>query len=204
MRNPRYGSSEIRANVEAGRYTRMAPARVQRLDPDQPFRHINSGEPAVLANGDLELDLSAASLNFPNGRDNGDVLVQFLLRGDVPYQAAAAANPHWLYGFQPRGIQLSGRVGLSLAMPPLYGSYAYLPADGQLVLLVGYNSAEQRLVPVGVGHIDNRRVLSEGAVALPSLDYLGYVIIAPEQQAILGRYRDGVISLERLLAELGG
>jgi len=203
LRDVRFGTLEQWVSIEEGRATRLAALPLAALSPEIAFQRVQSGQPDVsLAQGELRLDLSQARLVFVNGRDNGDLHVQFATRAEVPYRAPQpSVNPLWLYALQP-GARVEGSVGISIAMPSLRGSYDYIPADGTLVLLVGFEPDELRLVPVGVGRIEQRRVVSEGRVALPALNYLGYVLVDEARQQLLARYRNGELSLEQLLAEL--
>ncbi len=198
----RFGTSSQWITVELGRLNRTPDVRVPRLNPELPFEPIRSRDANVsLARDELRLDLSEARLLFDNGRDYGDVHVQPLSREEVPHRAQPIANPHWLFAMQP-GVRVEGRVGLSLAMPPLYGSYEYVPEEGTLVIMVGYHPDEMRLIPVGIGQIAQRRVQSVEKLALPALDYLGYVLVPDALQPWLQRYRAGAISFEALIAEL--
>ena len=202
LQDRRYGSIEQWANIQAGHYTQLPGIMLPVLNPEVPFQRISGGQSqAIMANGDLELNLGAARLVFADGRNSGDVHVQFLERQEVPYRSQTVANPLWLFGIQP-GVRVEGSVGFSMRMPPLFGSYDYLPEDGTLVLLVAFDQENLNLEPIGVGRVEAGRVVSDGPVRMTSLNYLGYVLLEEAAQDLLSRYRNGEIGLEQLIGAL--
>ena len=120
------------------------------------------------------------------------------------YPCLGAAMPHWVFALQPMGIEVSCQVGLTFAVPALYGSHDYVSAIGDRVVLVGLDPTALQIVPVGVGHVDvdNKKVVSEGQVTLARLDYLGYAIVSPDAQPVLEKYVNGEISLSQMIGEL--
>ncbi|WP_147305181.1 carboxypeptidase-like regulatory domain-containing protein [Alkalilimnicola ehrlichii] len=198
----RYGTTEQWVTVEPGRLNRLPAAQLPRLNPELPFQRIRGRTGNIsLARDQLRLDLSGAWLQFPGGRDNGDVHVQQLDRVGIPYRAQPVANPHWMFAVQP-GVRVDGEVGLSMAIPALYGSYDYIPDDGAFVLIIGFEPDEKHLIPVGLGRIEQRRIHSVGKLPLSSLAYLGYVLIPDDYQVWAERHANGEISLKALVAEL--
>ncbi len=207
LKDRRYGVLERWLNIEKGRINKLPVSALQVLYENAPFSRINSGSSASLFEGELKIDLSQATLRFPGssaqqGRQQGDVHVQFIEYGNLPYGSLSAAIPHWMYGIQPMGIKVNGPVGIDITMPTLNDSYDYIPQDGTLVVLLGYNSDAELLMPVGVGSIQNRHVISQLDVQLNELSYVGYALVLPEQQALLQNYVDGNIGLEELKAGL--
>jgi len=88
-------------------------------------------------------------------------------------------------------------------MPKLYGSYSYIPADGTLVLMLGFNPQSKIIEPVGVGRIQNRQVSSVGKLSLQRLDYLGYALVKESAQTVLQQFVAGDIGTVRgLMAAL--
>ncbi|CAB1055660.1 hypothetical protein D1BOALGB6SA_393 [Olavius sp. associated proteobacterium Delta 1] len=205
LNNRAFGMVERWINVAGGRLNSVGLTQLPMLNPDEPFRHISSGQPeALLAAGDLFLDLSDTTLNFPDGRNHGDVHVQFMKLDQIAYPTLPSAAPHWAFAVQPMGIEVSGRVGMIFNVPPLYGSHEYVANIGERVILVGYDPDALQIVPAGVGLVDKdtNQVTSEGEVALQRLDYLGYALVDVEDQAILERYANGEISLRQMIGEL--
>lgn len=203
LKDPRYGTVETWANLEAGKFTRLDLNVIPILNPNEPFRRIASGQAQNrLAAGDLLLDLSGADLRFPDGARSGDIHVQLLPRNLVPFGARPAVGPPWLFAIQPAGIQVSGTLTASLVMPALYGSYAYIPPDGTRVLMVGFDAERKQLIPLGVGRVAQRRVVTVGTLHPESLDYLGYALKDEAAQAVLREYETGVLSLDQMSAEL--
>ena len=205
LNNRTFGTVERWINVEGGRLNSVGMTLLPILNPEEPFRHIASGQQtAVLAGGDLNLDLAGAGLIFPDGRDQGDVHVQFMKLEQIAYPTLPSATPNWAFAVQPMGVEVSGPVALTFAMPPLYGSHDYVALIGERVVLVGYDPAAMQLVPVGVGLVDpeNSQVTSEGPVALERLDYLGYALVDTEKQTILERFANGEITLRQMIGEL--
>ena len=203
MRNPRFGAIEEWVNIEKGRLTQVGMTRLPMINPDVPFRRIAGGQPeAILADGNLRLDLSEAGLSFADGRNSGDVHVQFLSLNQLTFSTTSSVIPHWLYGVQPSGIEVGGLMGLRIAMPKLFGSFSYVPPDGTLVALIGFDTRSKQLVPVGVGKIDNNTVTSVKKIAIDSLDYIGYALVETRVQGILQDYVQDKISLNQMITQL--
>ncbi len=206
LKNRAFGSVELWINVEKERLNTVGVTPVPILNYDSPFRRIASGQqnPAVLADGELILDLGSTVLSFPDGRDRGDVHIQFTELFEMGYRSLGSATPHWAFTVQPIGIKVSGSVGMVFSMPALNGSYDYISGIGERVVLIGLDHDSLQIVPAGVGtvSIENRQVASEGKTALERLDYLGYAIADYGDQPVLERYAKGEISLVRMIGEL--
>ena len=200
--NRHYGTLERWVIIEAGRVSKLPLAQLTFINANTPFERINSGEPASLHGGDLQVDFSNATVYFPDGRKQGDINVQMLELGGLSYSALPSAIPHWMYSIQPMGIAVNGTVNLAFTMPTLNGEYNYLPAEGSYVVLLGFNNQSELFEPIGAGMIENRRVLSTQAIELADLSYLGYALVVPDNAAILKDYAEGNISLNALKSAL--
>jgi hypothetical protein len=162
---------------------------------------VNGGRVVTVANEEVRLDLSQASLRFPDGRDGGDLHTQFLTFDQLSVTALPGVLPLYLYANQPRGIEVSGTVSLTLIAPSLRDSYTYL--DGiPYVVLLGYDPEREVLVPVGVGQVDNHLISSQGKISLPSLDFLGFAVVNPALTPLLESVAKGDASLQQLNAAL--
>jgi hypothetical protein len=202
MTTPGFGVDIRSVIIEQGRRNQLGVTRLV-LNVETPFQGLASGQAnAVLANGELVLDLTAAQLSFADGNNSGNVHVSFLNPQDTNLDYMQATPPNWLYGLQPAGIKVSGYVGVQIKMPELFGSMAYAPENGRYVVLLGKDANSNTLVPVGVGQIDNYIVKSVGNLALTRLDYLAYAIIAEQSQPLLAEYADGQRSLASLIGAL--
>lgn len=200
MKNSSYGITESWINVKAGRLNRFGAITVPALSKRIPFRRINSGSSEeILVDGNLKLDLSDAALHFSNGKDYGDVHVQFTEWGQVPHGALKNTAPTWVYSVQPAGIEVEGKIGIDIAMPKFYDSYDYIPEDGFLLLMVGYDPRSKLVVPVGVAEVQNKRVISIGKVNMQSLNYFGYIFVLDEHQQLLQDYVDGKATLDSII-----
>ena len=208
LRDPHYGSVNKKVRIEEGRLNNLPSLIVPLLNPNLAFQRIGSGQSqAILAGGDLVLDLSQVQLNFTvgpqAGLDRGDVHIQFSQINELNFSSHPAASTPWVYAVQPPGIELSGSPGISMQLPLLYGNRVYAPPDGTLVALVGFDAENELLIPVGVGEISNNRVVSVGSLNLSRLDYLGYSFIGGESQTVLADYRDGKLGYSELVGALG-
>jgi len=86
MKNPLYGSIENFVTVEGGRLNKTGLTIVPIINKAEPFRLLSGGvNPVILAGGDLKLDLTNASVQFPNGRSRGNVHTQYMLRQNILY-----------------------------------------------------------------------------------------------------------------------
>lgn len=202
LKNRGFGSFEDWAMLQPGRHNRYGVRVIAALSPNIPFQALNSGAQNVLTKGELTLDLTRAQLTFPDGRNRGDVHVQFTRGEHMPYKTLRSALATWYYGMQPAGIRVAGATNLSMAIPLLRGSDAHIPPENTPVLIVGVDDASKQVVPVGVGRVQNRRVVSAHDLDLTRLEYLGYVIVSDAQQAVLDDYLRGVISLSQLISRL--
>ena len=205
MKNPAFGSVERWINVDEGRLNAVGITPIPVLSQDEPFRRIRSGQAeAVLAGGDLILDLSEAMLTFPDGRDQGNVHLQYMELPQIGYPIFSPAIPYGAFVVQPIGIEVSGNVRMTFSMPAINESHDYVSVIGERVLLVGLDPGALEIVPVGVGLVDveHKKVISKGEVALERLDYPGYAFVAPEAQETLERFASGEIGLAEMIGEL--
>ncbi len=206
LKNRTFGTLEKWITVEKGRLNNADVEYLPILNPQEPFRRLESyaAQPALLADGDLTLQLANAELIFPDGQSQGDVHVQFLPTDQLGYPSLPSVIPHWAFSIQPMGVQVNGPVGITMTMPPLYGGHDYLTDLGDYVVLLGFDPNAMQLVPVGVGQVDEaaRKVSSVGDVALQRLDYFGYALVNPDQQTILKQFIDGEIGLAQMIGVL--
>lgn len=202
LQNRYYGNMERWVIIEAGRVKKLPVIQLQLLSESTPFVRISSEQPASLYADQLQLDLTEANLFFPDGRKEGDIHVQFIDSSRLNFNSLPQAVPHWMYGVQPMDIKVSGKISLDFTMPALLDKYDYIPADGTHVVLLGYDSSSELLIPIGVGEIQNRHVISSAPVEPEALSYLGYAMVIPENYALLQQYVDGQVSLDALRAAL--
>ncbi len=204
LKETRFGSVRRWINLQSGRRNRLDVTRLTLLDQKTPFTSVEGRGNLSLLGGAVKLDLSAADLLFPDSRRGGDLHLQFAEYGQYPYPIGGRHLPHWIYNAQPAGIRVEGEMRVDLALPQLNRSYDYLPADGNYVLMMGFDEASRHIVPVGVGRIENYRVVSAGVSHYQSLDVIGYVLQSAAAQPKLQAYADGEIDLQALLSALDG
>lgn len=199
-----YGTATNELSVQIGNVNNLITQVVPLLNPAIPFTYVRSGQnPTRLANGNMELDLTDTTLTFLNGRDTGNLHVQFLNTNELGFKTMKEAIPYWMYAVQPAGIEVSGSVGVKIQMPILFGSYDYVPANGTLVVMLGFSNNSKLIEPVGVGSIQDNIVTSVGKLSIQTMDYFGYAMVETEHQAILQRFADGeTSSVELLKSEL--
>lgn len=200
MKDPRWGSADVWANLSKGRLNGVGKQLLPLLNRSIPYITLRGGNPQTLvARGNMTLDLGSATLLFPDGRSRGNAHIQFLTGNALSHNPMPIGMPHWLYGVQPGGIEVSGGVGITIQMPKLGGSYDYIPADGTLVLMLGFNPQSKIIEPVGTGRIQNRQVSSIGKLPLQTLDYLGYALVTDTAQTVLQQFAAGEIGSVREL-----
>ncbi|MGI9273767.1 MAG: carboxypeptidase-like regulatory domain-containing protein, partial [Endozoicomonas sp.] len=198
------GFGELRSwvNLDEGRRNRLGQLHVPALNREVAFSPVSGGRELNLLQGAIKLDLNDARLQFPDGRDRGDVHAQFQEFTQIQYPVEPIALPQWVYSLQPAGVRVEGDWSLNLEIPKLNNEYRHVPPDNTPVLLVGLDSASRMIVPVGVGRIKNYRVISEGKLTQNTLDILGYAFVSPQALPFLEQYVRNEISLVRLLAEI--
>ena len=176
---------------------------IPELNSAEPFRHISSGqsEPAILARGDVTLDLTQTSLRFPDGLPEGDVHAQLLTPSQLGHTSLSGARPDWVFGVQPAGVEVQGLPTISIELPKLDQSYAYLDKAPTRMVLMGLDARTLQIVPVGVVSIDRttHRAQSVGPVHLQNLDYIGVSSLAGTPE-LLDAYVAREISLSELIA----
>jgi hypothetical protein len=204
MKNPQFGITDTWINLQAQRLNSVSTQVVPMLNQSIAFQHIKSGSTeTVLAQGNLTLDLSDASLLFPDGTTQGNIHVQLLQGGHLSFPATPAAIPAWMYAVQPSGVAVDGSVGISILMPRLGGNRDYIPPNGTLVAMLGFNDDTKMIEVIGIGEIEDQKVNSVGNLALQTLDFIGYAMVNPDKQEVLQRYKDGDISsIDILRSEL--
>ncbi|TBV01909.1 hypothetical protein DNK34_20030 [Pseudomonas dryadis] len=200
--NRSYGSDSRSITVQGGERNDLGQLQLAQLNGSLPFVPLAGGSRANLLQGELLLDLSSARLLFPDGRDAGDAHVQMLQFNELPYPVEPLAMPYWMYALQPSGIGVQGNFSVDLAALRIGDSLDYLPPEGTYVVMVGLDRQAARIVPVGVGRIENFRIRSQGVLAQDSLDLLGFALSGPETQAALQAYANGETNLRQLQAEL--
>ncbi|HEX6549673.1 MAG TPA: hypothetical protein VF117_03290, partial [Gammaproteobacteria bacterium] len=206
MKDGTYGSLHTTADVQLSRLNVLPPMKLATINTNTPYVTVSSHEAqAIFPDNALTLDLSQARLIFADtGRESGNLHLDFQTAGQFSYPVAKGAMPQWLYSLQPSGVAVQGSVGITIEMPALYGSYSYVPQDGTLVVMLGYDPDTQTIEPVGVGTISGHTITSVGSLPLQNLDYIGYAIVNTASQTILTDYRDGKItSLGQLRSALG-
>lgn len=204
LKNRRFGEVTLTVNLQEGRLNKLSKGKVPLLSDDIPFQRISSGqEAAVLAATDLTLNLSDVDLEFPDLRDRGDVHVQFLPAQQVAEKSLDNTRAIWYYAAQPQNIKVRGNLQFTMVMPRLRGDYEYLPAEGALLLVYGYDSARGLLVPQGVAQMnDNFTASTVGVTEFESLNYIGANVIPPAQQYLLQEYLDGTRTLNQIIQDL--
>ncbi|PUA29846.1 MAG: hypothetical protein B0W54_04645 [Cellvibrio sp. 79] len=200
---PGYGVQVRTLTLQEGRKNEVGLMRLTELHPEIPFQLVSSGQAEVnFAGGDLKLDLSAARLLFNNGRPSGNVQYQFMPFEQVNTAMTPGLWPQWMFSAQPRGVVVENSVGIDIKMPALNGSYDYIPAGLEYVVLLGYDPEREVIEPVGIGKIQNYRVVSLGELNIKTLDHLGYAWIDPKHQPLLKQVADGTKSMQQLISTL--
>lgn len=207
LKNRHYGQIRRKENIKDGLLNAIKHLRIPALNLKEPFRRIASGEPEVVLNqGNIVLYLDDTELLFPDNRNKGDVHVQLLEKTAIPFSAVELATPHWAYAFQPAGIEVSGNLKIMMFMPSYAGSYDYLDEIGNRVILVGLDPDVNKIVPMGVGHVDHgtRTITSEGETHFKCLDYIGYSRIPIEAQPLLDPVVSGEASMDDVISVMEG
>lgn len=204
FRNPKFGTQSRSVLIEEKRQNRVGGISLQELDSATSFYQLSEGLRNSLNGGDLTVDLTnpKTKVYFPDGRGNGSVHIQFLPFEHLPVRAYGIAQPHWLYSLQPKGIDVDGVVGLEIKIPQLRGSYDYLSEEYKYVVLLGFDPDLNIMNPVGIGKIENYKVLSVTELNLESLDFIGYALVNPTLTETMEKVISGEMSLQRFKAEL--
>ncbi|HLD65256.1 MAG TPA: hypothetical protein VJA19_04365, partial [Pseudomonas sp.] len=197
-----YGSDSQWISVEEGVRNDLGHRQLAQLNSDLPHMPLQGGQQFSALQGELKLDLSNARLQFPNGQQQGDVHVQMLDLGALPYPVEPLAMPYWMYAVQPAGISVEGELSVDLAALKLGDGHEYLPEDGVYVVMVGLDREIGRIIPLGVGQIDALRIRSVGPLAYRNLDLFGFALAGIEAQPVLKAYAEGQLNLRQLHAEL--
>ncbi|WP_350447306.1 hypothetical protein ABS648_29670 [Pseudomonas solani] len=200
--NRGYGADSRAVTVQGGQRNDFGQMQLAQLNTTLPYVPVKGGSQLSLLEGELKLDLSGARLQFPDGRQEGDLHVQMLQFSELPYPVEPLAMPYWMYALQPAGVSVQGSIGVDLAALRLGNTLDYLPPDGSYVVMVGLDRQAASIVPVGVGLIGNGRIRSQGVLAQDNLDLFGFALAGLEAQPALKAYANGELNLRQLQAEL--
>lgn len=200
--NRSFGADSLVVTIQGGERNDLGRLQLSQLNPSLPYVPVRGGTQLSLLDGELKLDLSNASLTFPDGRQDGDLHAQTLELGELPYPVEPLAMPYWMYSLQPAGVQVQGSMRVDLAALRLGGSLDYLPPDGTYVVMVGLDREAASIVPVGAGVIENGRIRSQGTLAQGNLDLFGFALADLDAQPVLKAYAEGQLNLRQLQAEL--
>lgn len=197
------GMINTKISVQRNYGNNLARLTLQELDRNIAFQNITSGQVNNLVGGDLILDLTQAKVLFDKGRTDGAAHMQFLPFEHIGARMWPGAVPLWIYSSQPKGVTVEGDISLTLSIPKLSGSHNYLSAESYpYVVLVGYNANQQVIEPIGVGRVENNKVVSVGTVNLTSLDFIGYAQVHQHLAEALISYAEGDVSIQQLKAQL--
>ena len=204
MGNFKYGTFEKWVTIEEGRLNDINSIILPFLNPAIPFSYISSGGTAHLANDKLIIDFTDAVIIFKDGKDNGNIHVQFLSLPQISSEFFSSAMGPWLYSIQPSGIEVSGDVHVEFAIPSFNGSLDYVQELPEYLIITGRDKESLKIVPAGVGKINKNtfRITSAKPIELELLDYLGYTLAPEDLQSLLKSYVDKEISLNELAGRL--
>ena len=203
MENPAFSNLIRHISLNEGNRHDLGQFRLLPVNKDVAFNNLASGQSKVVAaNGDVELNFSAARVDFGQGRSSGTVQVSL-----VPFEAVSAKvrgnlAPLWAYATLPQGITVSGDSAVRLKAPRLYGGYDYLPNEQEYMVLLGRASSSDELETVGVVRRQGNWLVSEGPVALQQLDYLSVGRVHFMLQPKMAAYAKGELALVQLQAAL--
>ena len=200
-KDPRFAEVERYINIQQGRNNSLGRFLLPILNNREPFRSVASGDSEViLGGGDLKIDLTGVKLLFPDGQDRGLAHVQF-----TPFNQVAVPIAPLVLPFQPAGIEvLEGQPIFDFAIPSINGDYSLLPENGTFALILGVDKESLTIVPIGVGFVDNYRVISLLPLNIEGLrlDYIGYAFVEAEDQELLESFAQGNLTLQELIARL--
>ncbi|MGI0115378.1 thrombospondin type 3 repeat-containing protein [Zooshikella sp. RANM57] len=199
LTNRRFGSLVRWLDVEAGRRNEASIVSLIPMTEQVLYTPVQSGKVNQFANDALRLDSQQARLQFTDGRQQGAMAAVFVPDSQIPFTMTKPLIPQWAYVLQPAGVQVSGSLTVDFAIPALDGSYDHVPPNDSYVFLLGYSGSADRLVPVGVGQIQNNRVVSKSDTHYDRLDAIAYGIAAPAHQETLKNYAEGKASFAEVL-----
>ncbi|WP_205881588.1 thrombospondin type 3 repeat-containing protein [Pseudomonas argentinensis] len=197
-----YGSDSRTITVQGGVLNEIGQLPLAQLNTTLPYVPVKGGSQLSLLGGELKLDLGNATLEFADGRQDGDLHAQMLQFSELPYPVDPMAMPFWMYALQPAGVNVRGPINVDIAALKLADSHDYLPENGAYVVMVGLDRTAGRVVPVGAGQIDNLRIRSKGLLEPGNLDLFGFALAGVEAQPVLQAYAEGKMNLRQLQAEL--
>ena len=199
--NAAYGETQLTVPVAAGRLNDFGFVPISFLNPEIGANYLTSGTEHSLNGDELLLDLRTAQITFPTGATQGSVHLQFNTSG-FNYPTHPFAQPSWLYGFQPLGIRLSGDPSIALKLPQHQNSWAYLPANGTLMLAVAVNPETEMIEPIGLAQRQGNYAIFLHPEKVTVLDHLGVIFLPASFQPVLVDYQNNLFSFPVLMAKL--
>ncbi len=200
---PNVGTVERNVYITAERINRTGMVLLPRLDTDEPYRRVSSGDANVLlAGGELSLDLSGATIYFPDGNSAGEVHVQKLTSAQLAYMAQPPFIPSFSYVVQPAGIEIHGDWKVAIKLPAIEGSWDYLEWLPKLALLMSLDKETLMLKPVGLGRVDKEQktVVNTEPLRASRIDCLTFAIVRAGSQHHLEAYEKGEIGFEQMIS----
>ncbi|MCP4324948.1 MAG: carboxypeptidase regulatory-like domain-containing protein, partial [Alteromonadales bacterium] len=204
MTNLDYGEKRSQVSIKQGRNVSLGITRLALINSEVPFTFLSGNKPLSLLQGALKVDLSEASLLFPNGDNSGNAHFQFDKLHEITVPIEPLVMPHWMYSAQPMGIEIMGTHQIEMQIPELNGSYAHVPESGYYVLLLGLDKQSGRITPKGVGIIEGHKVRSVGSPEFEVMDYFGYGLLPQQAQPVIATYLEENWTIRRLLSEFSG
>ncbi|GAA5215843.1 hypothetical protein ACFSJ3_10560 [Corallincola platygyrae] len=198
------GNERLPVTVEGHKDNELPMVRLPSLNPAISFVPLASGDENVeLAAGEVTLDLSNATIIYPDGYQQGRVHVQFAPLSQLAGKLSESYPPPWAYAIQPKGIVVEGSPSVSIKMPKLRGGYDYLPDGDAYMLIMALDPSANVLKPVGVGQLDAERNLhSRTGLNMRTLDYISVTWVPMAQQALAEQVVNGERSLVELMAAI--
>jgi len=201
--NPNFGNYIRYINIAQGRRNRLGVYSLPVINKTVPFSQVKSGQGnTALANGDLKIDFSLAIINTSQGQNTANIQFSLLETSTIGMQMSANTPALWVFAGQPQGIKITGDTPLTIKAASFYGSYQYLPDDGDYLVLIGRKSNTDMLDAIGVGIREGVNIRSIGPVHLSNLDYIGFARVHSDKQLVLQDYVQGKIGLVQLKALL--
>ena len=199
LENPSFGTSTRWISIEAGAKNTTGSFILPVINREDAFTPISGGEVFSLGKGDLELDLTNADITFADGSSDGFAISTFMLISQITHRVDTDFAAPWYYSVQPNGISVRGDVSIKMALPAYEGSHSYVPPVGNLALLIGLNTDNDTLLPIGVGEVVSGHYIESRKMDLQVLDYIGYFTVPESHQQDLQAYLDGEKTIDEII-----
>lgn len=217
-KDPRLGSRAISVTLEQGQLNKLGARLVPLINEATGYEQLQSGLQTAIGQGQIDVDLRAATVANDSSSSLVKVNVQTLGLTQLDVKVEGVPPIGSIYVLQPAPIYVEGQPRISLPPPPplpmpedATALLAWMEAtgvtsleaqEGDLLLLLGSDQSGSKLTPVALMEMRSGRMTQVGDWHGYRLDYLALAALPPDAALAAEAYRTGSGSWSALRSAL--